>query len=125
MHSRCNARRVGNIQIAMMRLRSLFYQPFLASPSPFCLLGIGADKSAVSGKRMTTNKKHKRGVRTKLLIFKSDKAIFVNSAARCCPSLDYHFKRYIEKTIFQLTGLTGAGGTEELSSDRICVLIGL
>ncbi len=109
----------------MMRLRSLFYQPFLASPLLSCLLGIGADKSAVSGKRMTTNKKHKRGLRTKLLISKEDKAIFVNSSARCCPSLDYHLKHYIERTIFQLTGLTGAGGNEELSSDRICVLIGL
>lgn len=56
--------------------------------------------------------------------FNKKKAIFVNSAAHCCPSLNYHFKHCTEKTILQLTAVTGAAGTEELSSDRISVLIG-
>lgn len=87
------------------------------------LLGIVADKSAVSGKTLTTNKK-KEDSKTKLLMFKRDKLFLLISLPTVAPSLNYHFKRGVEKAILQLTGLTGAGGTEELSSDKTCVSIG-
>lgn len=112
------------MQTAVIRSRSLFYQPFLASPLLSCLLGIGADKSAVSGKRMTANKKqkntHTHTVKClkKTVNFQKKIELFLLKVLLTVASNSFNY-RYIEKTIIHLIRLNGAGGTEELSRDKM------
>lgn len=121
LHSHRDARRVRKRPgCCDQALSSAIFSLAINRPG---LLGIVADKSAVSGKTLTTNKK-KEDSETKLLMFKRDKLFLLISLPTVAPSLNYHFKRGVEKAILQLTGLTGAGGTEELSSDKTCVSIG-
>lgn len=121
LHSRRDARRVRKRPGCYdQALSSAIFSLAINRPG---LLGIVADKSAVSGKTLTASKK-REGSETKLLAFKQDKLFLLISLPTVAPSLNYHFKHDGEKAILQLTGLTGAGGTEELSSDKTCVSIG-